>query len=680
MPMRLTPSALFLKILFLKSCLTAFLLASASLANAQATSWQYCANENNTCTFSGAKLVRYGAGTVWTQRLQINSVSCNNATFGDPLPGTYKRCEIAEPQWTTCANENQTCTFSGKKIVRYGADTRWRQGEFTNQVECRNSVFGDPAVGTFKSCQIANGANDTTAPTPPTNLRLSNLTCTSATLSWNAATDDIAVSAYDVYYDGQFMVNVDGTKLYAVLTLVPGANWGLYVNAVDAAGNVSQASTTLQVGVPQCETDVMPPTTPTNVEGAATGTSVTLSWTASTDNVQVTGYDIYRNNAKVGTTPDLTYVDSGLTANTTYQYSIAARDGQENVSARSANISVTTGSVCSSPVCSVEQVTTDTDIPWGLVALPDGSILYSRRDAHDIIRLHDGIKTTVGTIPNVESTDGEGGLLGLAVTPDFPADDPWLYIFHTSATDNRVVRIQYINDELDLSTQEVLLTGILRNKFHDGGRLRFGPDGKLYVATGDAQAANSAQDINSLNGKILRMNPDGSVPSDNPFSNYVWTYGHRNPQGLAFDSSGRLWQQEFGDGSLDETNLLEKGGNYGWPICEGTLSKSGSGCATSGFIAPKKTYRTADASCSGIAILEDVLYIACLRGNRVYRHDINGSDLINSQQLFVGTYGRIRTVEPSIEGDLWMTTSNNGDKDSTPNNSNEEIFKVYLNR
>jgi glucose/arabinose dehydrogenase len=132
--------------------------------------------------------------------------------------------------------------------------------------------------------------------------------------------------------------------------------------------------------------------------------------------------------------------------------------------------------------------------------------------------------------------------------------------------------------------------------------------------------------------------------------------------------------------SLDETNLLEKGGNYGWPICESTLSRSGSGCATPGFIAPKKTYRTADASCSGIAILEDVLYIACLRGNRVYRHDINGSDLTNSQQLFVGTYGRIRTVEPSIEGDLWMTTSNNGDKDSTPNNSNEEIFKVYLNR
>lgn len=668
---------------FLAAMLGLVIIYSGISANfAQAQTWTHCANENNRCTFIGVKVVRYGANTTWTQGTFLNSVSCNNSTFGDPLKGTYKSCQTTEPQWTTCANEGGTCRFTGKKFIRYGMGTRWAYREATNQIACNNSTFGDPYVGTRKICQTTGGTADTVAPTPPTNLRISNLTCNSATLTWSASTDNVGVTAYDVYHDGQHMTRVSGSTLTASLTLVPSANWGLYVNGIDAAGNVSQASTTLPVNVPPCEVDTTPPSIPTNLKGTATGTTATLTWNASTDNIAVTAYDIYRNNAKVASTTDLTYTDSGLTANTTYQYSLTARDAQQNVSARTANISVTTGSVCSTPVCSVEQVTTDTDIPWGLVTLPDGSILYSRRDAHDIILLDvaNSVKRSVGTVPNVQNTDGEGGLLGLAVSKDFPVNDQWIYIHHTSPTDNRVVRIQYRNGALVQSTHQVLLTGIGRNKFHNGGRLRFGPDGKLYIATGDAQAPESAQNINSLTGKILRMNPDGSVPSDNPFNNYVWSYGHRNPQGLAFDSQGRLWEQEFGDGTSDETNLIQKGGNYGYPLCEGTTSRSGTGCGTAGFIAPKRTYGTGEASCSGIAIVRDVLYVACLRGTRVYRAEISGSSLTNVQQLFVGTYGRLRTVEPTIDGNLWLTTSRNGDKDSTPNNSNEEIFKVFLSQ
>ncbi|MDO9397590.1 MAG: PQQ-dependent sugar dehydrogenase, partial [Herbiconiux sp.] len=238
--------------------------------------------------------------------------------------------------------------------------------------------------------------------------------------------------------------------------------------------------------------------------------------------------------------------------------------------------------------------------------------------------------------------------------------------------------IKLASGKLDLSTEQVLLSGIGRNKFHNGGRLRFGPDGKLYATTGDAQNGDYSQDVNNLAGKILRLNPDGSRPSDNPFGNYVWSYGHRNPQGVAFDAQGRLWAQEFGNSSMDETNLITKGGNYGWPDCEGTSSEGGSGCSTPGFIAPKATYPTSEGSCSGIAIVSSALFVACQRGTRVYRHVISGSSLVNRSELFSGTYGRIRTVEPAGDGGLLLTTSNNGDKDSIANNSDEKLIKVVL--
>jgi glucose/arabinose dehydrogenase len=524
------------------------------------------------------------------------------------------------------------------------------------------------------------GAPDTEAPTPPTGLKISGLACRSVTLSWNASTDNVGVASYDIYHDGQSLGTVNGNTLSSLLTLTPGASWGLYVNARDAAGNLSKSSASLPITVPQCQADNEPPTTPTGLKGSAAGTTVNLSWNAATDNIGVTAYDIYRNNAKVASTASRTYADAGLAANTTFQYSVLARDAQNNASPRSANVAVTTGATCATSVCSVTQVTTDTDIPWGLVALPDGNILYSQRDTHDIIRLNPvtGAKTTVGNVPNVVGTDGEGGLLGIAITPNFPGTDQWLYIYHTSAADNRIVRIKYVNGLLVNTTLEVLLSGINRSKFHNGGRLRFGPDGKLYASVGDAETGANAQNKNSLSGKILRLNPDGTRPTDNPFNNYVWSYGHRNPQGLAFDSQGRLWEQEFGD-TQDETNLIVKGGNYGWPDCEATTSRANGGCATAGYIAPKFTYSNGEGSCSGIAIVRDALYVACLFGKRMYRHEISGSSLTNVQQYFVGTYDRLRTVEPTIDGNLWMTNSDaRGDKDSIPNNTSTKVFKVIL--
>ncbi|WP_410622460.1 PQQ-dependent sugar dehydrogenase [Amycolatopsis sp. cmx-8-4] len=592
---------------------------------------------------------------------------------------------------TTSPADAQIYTCNG------GANQKWRIGTDGTITGVQSGLCLDvTAAGTANSTLVGlwtcnNGGNqkwrtslaaDTQPPGVPGNPRVSDLVCDAVTFSWNAATDNVGVAFYDVYHDGQLMKSVSGSTLSTSLTVVGGVTWGLYVNARDAAGNVSQASTTVPITPPQCQPDTQAPSAPTKLTGSASGTTVTLNWTAATDNIGVRAYDVYRGGAKAGTVtgtatapPATTFVDSGLAANTSYSYYVVARDAQANVSAPSAATTVTTGAACGSSVCTVTQIATDTDIPWGLVTLPDGTILYTRRDAHDIVHLNPatGAKTTVGTVPGVDNTDGEGGLLGLAVATTF-ASDHWLYVMHTSPSDNRIVRIKLENDKLTTSSEQVLLSGLLRNKFHNGGRLRFGPDGKLYASTGDAQNGDNAQNKTSLNGKVLRFNPDGSVPSDNPFGNQVWSYGHRNPQGLAFDSQGRLWEQEFGNAIMDETNLITKGGNYGWPACEGT---SGT-CGTAGFIAPKRTYPTADGSCSGIAIVRDVLYVACERGTRMYREVISGSDLTNVQAYFNGTYGRLRTVEPAPGGGLWLTTTNNGDKDSIPDNSDEKIFHVVL--
>lgn len=608
-------------------------------------------------TFDGTRCLDIKGGSTQPQAV-VQSYTCHGG---------------ANQKWTHRSDKTILNPQSGLCLTVKGGATANVTG--IDMWQCEGTTHQQWSVGTSTP-----GPVDTQAPTPPSGLAISALACRSATLTWKASTDNVGVAYYDIYHDGQSLGTVNASTLTAQLVLTPGASWGVYVNARDAAGNVSQASPSLQVKVPQCESDTQPPSVPTELRGSVSGTAATLNWAASTDNVAVVAYDIYRNNVKVGATNTLGYTDTGLAANTTYQYNVAARDAQGNVSPRGTTLSLTTGNACTDVICATVQVASDTDIPWGLVALPDGTVLYSRRDAQDIVLLNptSGVKKSVGVVPNVQGTDGEGGLLGLAIPPGFPATDPWLYIYHTSPTDNRIVRIRYQNGALDLASLEVLLKGIGRNKFHNGGRLRFGPDGKLYATTGDAQNGNYAQDKNNLAGKILRLNTNGTPPADNPFGNYVWSYGHRNPQGLAFDASGRLWEQEFGD-TQDETNLIVRGGNYGWPNCEGVTSRAGSGCATPGYVVPKYTYRNSEGSCSGIAIVRNSLYVACLAGKRLYRSDISGDGLTNVRQFFVGTYDRLRTVEPSIDGNLWMTNSDAaGDKDSVPNNTNTKIFKVTL--
>ena len=310
-------------------------------------------------------------------------------------------------------------------------------------------------------------------------------------------------------------------------------------------------------------------------------------------------------------------------------------------------------------------IATGLQVPWGIAFLPGGDALVSERTTGRILRISpDGSrKRTVMRVPGVDTNSGEGGLLGLAVSPRY-ARDRLVYAYFTSASDNRIVRFRLGG------RVRPILTGIQRGFNHNGGRIAFGPDGKLYAGVGEAGDTRLAQDRSSPNGKILRMNPDGSVPRGNPFNSLVWSLGHRNVQGLAWDSRGRLWATEFGQNEFDEVNLIRKGHNYGWPEVEGRGSTDGGR-----FTNPVVTWRTSEASPSGAAIRRGTLYIGALQGQAVLRVRLDGTSARKLSPLLRGAYGRIRTVVRAPDGSLWVSTSNR-DGRGAPERADDRILRI----
>ena len=299
-------------------------------------------------------------------------------------------------------------------------------------------------------------------------------------------------------------------------------------------------------------------------------------------------------------------------------------------------------------------IATNLEVPWGIAFLPDGDTLFTERDSGRLLRMDaSGNVDVVQTLPT--RGFGEGGSLGLAVSPDYE-ENGYVYAYYTTETDNRVVRFR-LGEE-----PEPILTGIPFNSYHDGGRIDFGPDGMLYVATGDAGDPSNSQDRDSLGGKILRLAPDGGIPGDNPFPNsLVYSYGHRNVEGLAWDQQGRLFASEFGSSSYDEANLIRPGENYGWPEVEGEGGES------LGYVDPITTWRTYEASPSGAEILnngaipqwEGDLFVAALRGERLWRLELDEEgNVVGREELLQGEIGRIRNVVQAPDGSLWVTTSN----------------------
>jgi glucose/arabinose dehydrogenase len=302
--------------------------------------------------------------------------------------------------------------------------------------------------------------------------------------------------------------------------------------------------------------------------------------------------------------------------------------------------------------------------PWS-IAFHDDIPIVSERDSGRILELDAAGRTReIAVLPDVAAS-GEGGLLGLAVHDDH------LYAYYTAAEGNRIERFTLDGEagSLALGPAETVLDGIPSAPIHNGGRIAFGPDGMLYATAGDAGLGGDAQDLESLGGKILRLTADGEAPDDNPFpGSLVYSYGHRNPQGIAWSSDGTLYASEFGQDTWDELNIIEPGGNYGWPDAEGVAE-------VEGLIDPVQQWPPAEASPSGMAISGDAAYIANLRGSRLREIPLSAPE--TSTDLLVDELGRLRDVVVAPDGSLWVLTSNT-DGRGTEREGDDRIVRVDL--
>jgi glucose/arabinose dehydrogenase len=348
---------------------------------------------------------------------------------------------------------------------------------------------------------------------------------------------------------------------------------------------------------------------------------------------------------------------------------------------------------------SVGTVARHLDVPWGLTFLPDGSALVTERRTLRILRVGPGRAAngslTVTPVAKISeaTSDGEGGLLGIVASPRFILDRT-VYIYYTTAADNRIAKLK-LNER-----PKPIVTGIPRSGIHDGGRLAFGPDGYLYATTGEASRTEAAQQLGSLGGKILRMTVDGKPPPGNPFrGSLVWSYGHRNPEGMDWDADGNMYVAEIGEAVWDELNVIRPGGNYGWPLVEGIAGNPK-------YVDPVVTWHPEVGVSADVAVLGGTAVVTCLRGQRIY---LVGLDGVGKQEVgsrptegggpdtpgvrwrpgagvtkqpveaLATKYGRLRTAIKAPDGSIWLTTSNrDGRNEKGPSTEDDRILRLTL--
>jgi aldose sugar dehydrogenase len=325
----------------------------------------------------------------------------------------------------------------------------------------------------------------------------------------------------------------------------------------------------------------------------------------------------------------------------------------------------------STPAVSV--VAQGLEVPWSIAFAPDGRILIAERPGRVRVLENGALRETPLLSTNIVAS-GEAGLMGLTLHPDF-ATNHFLYVCYVTNDLSEVV-VRYRDAGTELVEPRTIVANIPAARLHAGCRLKFGPDRKLYITTGDATDREIAQDLQSLGGKILRVNDDGSVPADNPFARSpVWTFGHRNPQGIDWDpKSGLLFETEHGpsgfDGGIggDELNIIERGKNYGWPAIHHDERQEG-------MESPLREYSPACAPASG-AFWKGDFYFGCLRGEHLHRVvlDATRRKVVSEEQLYTNL-GRIREVAVGPDGALYFSTSNRDGRGS-PEDNDDRIFKV----
>jgi len=327
-------------------------------------------------------------------------------------------------------------------------------------------------------------------------------------------------------------------------------------------------------------------------------------------------------------------------------------------------------------------------IPWQIAEVPDGRIFFTERIGtvrvieENILR-----EEAIIDLQNLVSRQGEGGLLGIAADPDFQTNK-FLYILYTTRDNNQYQNnlTRYKETEKNMFIQDkIVLSNIPGGVNHNGGVLKFGPDGKLYIGMGEHYEPDSAQNLNTLSGKILRMNADGTIPTDNPFENsYVWSYGHRNPQGLTWDTNNTMYATEHGPSGgqgccQDEINKIEKGKNYGWPLIRGTQSKDE-------FIGPlwisgaSKTWAPGNITYIRKGPWTGSIIFTGLRGQALYKITIDQSTgaISSIDEMFANQYGRLREVIQLENGDILISTSHT-DGRGTPDSTDDKILRIRFN-
>jgi aldose sugar dehydrogenase len=316
----------------------------------------------------------------------------------------------------------------------------------------------------------------------------------------------------------------------------------------------------------------------------------------------------------------------------------------------------------------VEVVMGNLEIPWEIVFLPNEDVLVTQRTGQLLYISNWEVKERF----EIEGVNhiGEGGLLGMTLHPEYEINN-YLYLYFTSdgnsGIENKVVRYRF--EDRQLLEEEIIIDQIPGGRIHNGGRIAFGPDGYLYISTGDAGDENLSQDIESLAGKILRITDEGEIPAENPFNSAVYSYGHRNPQGIVWDSQERLWSTEHGPVARDELNLIELGKNYGWPVIRGNEQQDG---METPIVHSGDDYTWAP---SGMTYWDGSLFFTGLRGQSIYEAKIDNSEVDEVLIHFETEFGRIRTIQIGPDG-LFYVLTNNTDGRGNPEDADDRIIRI----